>query len=149
MGDALTVALMEKREFKPEHFARFHPGGSLGRRLLSKVRDEMISSDLPLVKPNDSLIDILHCITSCKLGLALVIENEEIKSIITDGDLRRVVEKHQQRAFDLVADDFANPNPISIDIDSAVEHAFQLMDAKGVTSLVVYDNGQFAGIMRK
>lgn len=149
MGDALTVALMEKREFKPEHFARFHPGGSLGRRLLGKVRDEMITSNLPIVSADDRLIDVIHCISSCKLGLALVLQNDEVKSIITDGDLRRTIEKHEKNAFDLKASDLAKPNPISIQVDSAIEQAFQLMDDKGVTSLVVYDKDKFVGVMRK
>lgn len=149
MGDALTVALMEERSFQPEHFARFHPGGSLGRRLLSKVRDEMITKDLPIICQNEPLINVIHSISSGKLGLALVVEDENVISIITDGDLRRTIEHYEKNAFDLKAKDFAKLNPLSISVDTGVEQAYEFMDGKGVNALVVYDKDKFVGIFRK
>ncbi|MAF66722.1 MAG: arabinose-5-phosphate isomerase [Planctomycetes bacterium] len=149
MGDALTVALMEKREFQPEHFARFHPGGSLGRRLLSKVRDEMVSDNLPIISQDDSLISVIHTISSGKLGLALIIDGQSDVSIITDGDLRRTIEEHQKAAFDLRARDFAKVKPLSISADSGVEQAFEYMNEKGVSALIVYDKGNLVGILKK
>lgn len=149
MGDALTVALMEKRKFQPEHFARFHPGGSLGRRLLSKVRDEMVSDNLPIISQNDSLISVIHTISSGKLGLALIIDGDTDVSIITDGDLRRTIEEHQKAAFDLRARDFAKMKPFSISADSGVEQAFEYMNEKGVSALIVYDKGNLVGILKK
>ena len=103
MGDALTVALMDVRGFKPENFARFHPGGSLGRRLLSKVRDEMFSDNLPSVSSDTDFTSVIHKISSSHLGLTLVNLNNETLAIITDGDLRRAMESKGRDAFDLVA----------------------------------------------
>ncbi len=149
MGDALTVALMEKREFQPEHFARFHPGGSLGKRLLNKVKDEMVSESLPIVSQNDSLINVIHAISSGKLGLALIVENKSVISIITDGDLRRTIEKYQKNAFDLKAKDFAQVSPLSTTADTRVDDALQHMEVKGVNALVVYEKDKFVGIFKK
>lgn len=149
MGDALTVALMEKREFQPEHFARFHPGGSLGKRLLSKVKDEMVTESLPIISQDDSLINVIHTISSGKLGLALILEGQSVISIITDGDLRRTIEEHQKNAFDLKAKDFAKFQPISISADSGVEQAYSYMEQKGVGALVVYDKDKLVGIFKK
>lgn len=149
MGDALTVALMEKREFQPEHFARFHPGGSLGKRLLSKVKDLMVTQNLPIISQDDSLIDVIHTISSGKLGLALVVENDSVISIITDGDLRRTIERYEKSAFDLKAKDFAKLKPLSISEDTGVDQAFQFMDEKGVNALVVYNTDKLVGVIRK
>tara|TARA_R110001583_G_scaffold17482_2_gene70650 strand:+ start:13966 stop:14895 length:930 start_codon:yes stop_codon:yes gene_type:complete len=149
MGDALTVALMEERNFQPEHFARFHPGGSLGRRLLSKVRDEIISEDLPIVSPQELLITVIHSISSGKLGLALVMENDEIVSIITDGDLRRGIEQYGKSVFDLTAKDLAKLDPLTISADAGIQQAYELMEEKGVGALVVLDKGKFLGVFKK
>ncbi|MCK8137773.1 SIS domain-containing protein [Pseudoalteromonas sp. 2CM28B] len=149
MGDALTVALMEKRKFQPEHFARFHPGGSLGKRLLSKVKDVMVTQNLPIISQDDSLIDVIHTISSGKLGLALVVDNGSVISIITDGDLRRTIERYEKSAFDLKARDFAKLKPLSISEDTGVDQAFQFMDEKGVNALVVYNAGKLVGVIRK
>ncbi|CAH9061675.1 Arabinose 5-phosphate isomerase KpsF [Pseudoalteromonas haloplanktis] len=149
MGDALTVALMEKRKFQPEHFARFHPGGSLGKRLLSKVKDVMVTQNLPIISQDDSLIDVIHTISSGKLGLALVVYNGSVISIITDGDLRRTIERYEKSAFDLKARDFAKLKPLSISEDTGVDQAFQFMDEKGVNALVVYNAGKLVGVIRK
>jgi len=149
MGDALTVALMEKRNFQPEHFARFHPGGSLGRRLLSKVRDEMIADDLPIVSPQELLINVINSISSGKLGLALVMDHDEVVSIITDGDLRRAIEQYGRDVFDLVAKDIAKLNPLSVSLDSGIQQAYELMDEKGIGALIVQNKGKFAGVLKK
>jgi arabinose-5-phosphate isomerase len=149
MGDALTVALMEERDFQPEHFARFHPGGSLGRRLLSKVKDEMVTNDLPIVQPEDTLNNVIHSITSGGLGLALVIDENKLPSIITDGDLRRAIEKYGKNIFDLSAMDIAKTDPLSISLDSGIQQAYELMEQKGISSLVVKNIGKFVGILKK
>ncbi|WP_257839913.1 KpsF/GutQ family sugar-phosphate isomerase, partial [Campylobacter jejuni] len=91
MGDALAAALMKVRNFKPDDFALFHPGGSLGRRLLTKVKDLMVSSNLPIVHPDTEFNDLVDVMTSGKLGLCVVLENEKLVGIITDGDLRRAL----------------------------------------------------------
>ncbi|MGM9095997.1 SIS domain-containing protein, partial [Campylobacter jejuni] len=85
MGDALAAALMKVRNFKPDDFALFHPGGSLGRKLLTKVKDLMVSSNLPIVHPDTEFNDLVDVMTSGKLGLCVVLENEKLVGIITDG----------------------------------------------------------------
>ena len=92
MGDALAVTLMKARDFKPENFARFHPGGSLGRRLLSRVEDEMVSTDLPFVTVNSSLLDVIQTMSVGRLGLA-IIKDVDGYAMITDGDVRRLIEQ--------------------------------------------------------
>lgn len=89
MGDALAIALMEKRDFQPEDFAATHPGGALGKRLLSTVSDYMVSENLPFVSPDDSMQDVIVSMTQGRLGMALVGTPDHLEGIITDGDLRR------------------------------------------------------------
>ncbi|TVU75460.1 KpsF/GutQ family sugar-phosphate isomerase [Vibrio tasmaniensis] len=149
MGDALTVALMDVRGFKPENFARFHPGGSLGRRLLSKVRDEMFSDNLPCVSSNADFTSIIHKISSSHLGLTLVNLNNETLAIITDGDLRRAMESKGRDAFDLVAKDVASINPASISPELNIQEAYEVMESKGITSLIVQENNSVVGILKK
>ena len=149
MGDALTVALMEKRDFKPENFARFHPGGSLGRRLLSKVKDEMITDELPLVGAEDTVLQVINVISSGKLGIALVKVENEVNAIITDGDLRRAMEKNGKDVFDLKAIDIAVVNPLCISSEVKIQTAYEMMDEKGVSALLVKDGIDLIGILKK
>lgn len=149
LGDALTVALMDKRDFQPENFARFHPGGNLGRRLLSKVHDEMIISSLPIVDINDSLVDVINTISSGKLGLTLVSENKVINGVITDGDLRRAIEVNMRNSFDLKAKDIASFSPITIDESASLVISDELMSRLSVTSLLVTKNNNVIGIVKK
>lgn len=149
MGDALTVALMNVRSFKPENFARFHPGGSLGRRLLSKVRDEMFSDNLPIVPSDADFTSIIHKISSSHLGLTLVNFNNETFGIITDGDLRRAMESKGRDAFDLRAKDISSTNPASISPDLNIQEAYEVMESKGITSLLVKENNSTVGVLKK
>ncbi len=99
MGDALAVALMKQRSFKDKDFAQFHPGGSLGRRLLTKVENVMKKEDLPICSQNSCIKEIVHKITDGKSGLVVVVENNIIKGIITDGDIRRAMEQKEKDFF--------------------------------------------------
>lgn len=149
MGDALAVALMDARKFKPEDFARFHPGGALGRKLLAKVEHKMKNKDLPIVSAESSFIEIIHTITRGRLGLALVNENGETKGIITDGDVRRVMEKYAKDAWDLKAHDFMTHNPKTISIDTSLHEAEELLKKLKITSLVVVnEEGITAGVIQ-
>lgn len=147
MGDALTVALMEERNFKPENFARFHPGGSLGRRLLGKVRDEMISKELPTVLADTPLQEVIHVISSGKLGLAVIVGNNN--AIITDGDLRRAMELKGKDVFDLRAMDIATYSPLTTSPEVSTQAAFEIMDDKGINALLVLENQKFVGVLKK
>ncbi|ELV8684353.1 KpsF/GutQ family sugar-phosphate isomerase [Vibrio fluvialis] len=148
MGDALTVALMEERNFKPESFARFHPGGSLGRRLLGKVRDEMVSEQLPIVQSTAAFYEVINVISSGKLGVAVIIDAPEV-AIITDGDLRRAMESYGKDVFDLLATNIATFNPITISPESSIQSAYQLMDEKKVNILLVSENSKLIGVLKK
>lgn len=149
MGDALTVALMDVREFQPENFARFHPGGSLGRRLLSKVQDEMFSDNIPSVASDADFTSIIHKISSSHLGLTLVNLKDDSLAIITDGDLRRAMESKERDAFDLVAKDIASINPASISPTANIQKAYEIMESKGITSLIVVESNSVVGILKK
>ncbi|GAA0366595.1 KpsF/GutQ family sugar-phosphate isomerase [Bowmanella denitrificans] len=148
MGDALAVTLMKARDFKPEEFARFHPGGSLGRRLLARVQDEMIKDHLPLVKTSASFADIVDAISGGQQGIAIV-EADKGYGIITDGDIRRGFTRYKKDVFDLTAAQMMTLNPKSIDINAKMAEAFALMEKNRITSLLVLDNGKLAGIVKK
>jgi len=148
MGDALAIALLEKRGFKEEDFAQFHPGGTLGRRLLLKVRDLMQQGDaLPRVAPGASAREAILEMTSKKLGMTTVSDPEgRLLGIITDGDLRRVLE----RGIDLAqarAGDLASKNPKTIGPDALAARAVQIMESYSITSLVVVDKGRMVGVI--
>ncbi|WP_051117516.1 KpsF/GutQ family sugar-phosphate isomerase, partial [Vibrio campbellii] len=147
MGDALTVALMDARGFSPESFARFHPGGSLGRRLLSKVRDEMHST-LPIIEPNAAFTNVITAITEGALGLVLL-KMPESWEIITDGDVRRAMESKGKDVFDLKASDISSKQPAVVSANANIQLAFELMEQKRITSLLVEDDGQIVGILKK
>jgi len=149
MGDALTVALMEARNFKAEHFARFHPGGSLGRRLLGKVRDDMLPIDKLIISSSSLLPEVIQAISEGGLGLVLSLSNGVAKTIITDGDLRRAIEKYGKDVFDLKAENFSSSNPLVISSDTSIQTAYDLMDEKGVNTLIVSENGKAIGVLKK
>lgn len=146
MGDALVVTLMSIKKFKPEDFAFRHPGGSLGRKLLTKVKD-LMKTDYPIISPTTQVKEIIHKITKGKLGLVLVIENDSIKGIITDGDLRRALNKHSEEIFKLSAKDIMTTNPICIGPDNKISEAEDIMRLKQINALVVKENNIVIGIL--
>ena len=149
MGDALAVTLMKVRGFQPENFARFHPGGSLGRRLLGKVEDEMISKELPFVKGVDKFLDVIQVMTKGQQGLAIV-QCPDHLGIITDGDIRRGVEKFNDSLFEVSAKDLMSSNPISISMGTRIEDALILMSEKAITSILVRNGDEvIVGIFKK
>lgn len=137
IGDALAVALMEERKFQPEDFARFHPGGSLGRKLLSKVEDFMISENLPIVQTNSSLNEIISKISQGRLGLTLVNNGSETVGVITDGDLRRLLNQQKRNSWDAMAQDMMSKYPISVNEGTALNIAEEILREKKITSLLV------------
>ena len=149
MGDALAVTLMKVRGFQPENFARFHPGGSLGRRLLGKVEDEMTSKELPFVKGADKFLDLIQVMTKGKQGLAIV-QCPDHLGIITDGDIRRGVERFNNTLFEVSAKDLMSSNPISIPMGTRIEDALILMSEKAITSILVRNGDDIiVGIFKK
>ncbi len=145
MGDAIAVALMRARGFKPEDFALFHPGGSLGRKLLTRVKDIMVSENLPIVAPNSSFKTLVAEMTSKKLGMCLVCEDTELLGIITDGDLRRALnaDKFNARACEIMTE-----NPKTIDLNTMATEAEALMLKYQIKELIVMDRGHCAGVVQ-
>jgi arabinose-5-phosphate isomerase len=148
MGDALAVTLMEARDFRPESFARFHPGGSLGRRLLRMVEDEMVSDALPFVDDTARVMEVLSVMTKSNLGIAIVRVGEG-HGLVTDGDIRRVIEVHGQDAFSKSASEFMSRNPVTTRIGTRVEDALALLERHNITSLLVVDHAGIVGVFKK
>lgn len=148
MGDALAVTLMQARGFKQENFARFHPGGFLGRRLLARVEDEMVRDNLPLVSPQADIIAVIQAMSRGRLGIAIV-DHEKGYGIITDGDIRRAVEKYGESLFKYSALDLMSPNAQQIAKSTRVEDALTLMDKKAITTLLVVDQSKLCGVFKK
>lgn len=148
MGDALAVALMKLRNFKDKDFAQFHPGGSLGKRLLTTVENIMIKDSLPLNKQEDKLIDVMHQMTSSGLGLSIICEDKKVVGLITDGDLRKAMEKEQSNFFTLKASDIMTKNPKKIDKNIKLVEAQSMMEKAQVNSLIVTNtSGELLGII--
>ncbi|WP_321324765.1 KpsF/GutQ family sugar-phosphate isomerase [Thiomicrorhabdus sp.] len=145
MGDALAVALMEARNFQPHEFARFHPGGSLGRKLLTRVKHEMTSKNLPMVTANSSVQEVIHTMNEGRLGLCIV---DNGKGIITDGDLRRHMETNSANFMQLTAQDLMGLNPKTIDAEARLNEAEEMMNENKITSLLVTENGKVAGVIQ-
>ncbi|MFY0745653.1 KpsF/GutQ family sugar-phosphate isomerase [Campylobacter sp. LH-2024] len=148
MGDALAAVLMKKKNFKPDDFALFHPGGSLGRKLLTKVKDLMVSRNLPIVHPQTEFNDLVNVMTSGKLGLCIVLENENLVGIITDGDLRRALKTNDKPRFDFKAKEIMSNNPKVIDADAMASEAEELMLKHKIKEIVVGKDGKVVGIIQ-
>jgi len=144
MGDALAVALMEKRGFKAEDFAMLHPGGALGRRLLLRVEDAMHVGDaIPRVRPATPMKDVILEMTSKKLGCTTVCGADgRLAGIVTDGDLRRLLQKKPDHAFALTAADIMTAKPKTIARDALAAKAVQVMEEHSILVLVVIDRKQ-------
>lgn len=136
LGDALAVCLIRARDFKPSDFAQFHPGGMLGRRLLSRVADTMITENLPLINPEESVREAIFCMTSGRLGLAIIVENDRLLGILTDGDLRRALIM-DPTMLDKRVRDFMTPVPVTISADAMVSDAEVLMRRYKIRALIV------------
>ncbi|EMV8440306.1 KpsF/GutQ family sugar-phosphate isomerase [Campylobacter jejuni] len=147
MGDALAAALMKVRNFKPDDFALFHPGGSLGRKLLTKVKDLMVSSNLPIVHPDTEFNDLVDVMTSGKLGLCVVLENEKLVGIITDGDLRRALKASDKPRFDFKAKEIMSINPKVVDADAMASEAEGIMLKHKIKEIIVGKEEKVVGII--
>jgi arabinose-5-phosphate isomerase len=146
LGDALAICVLECRGFTAEDFARFHPGGSLGKKMYLRVSDVYVKNESPLVSPNDDLRRVIVEISAKRLGATAVIENQKLIGIITDGDLRRMLMK--TTAFETVkARDIMTPDPKSISADELVVDALQLMRQYNITQLPVMEAGIYKGVI--
>ncbi len=148
MGDALAIALMKERDFQDTDFAQFHPGGSLGRRLLTRVEDVMRKNNLPKVTKNTSTKELIQVISTARLGLAVVMENEKIVGIVTDGDIRRSMESLEEKFFKLSAEELMSKNPKTIDKREKLTMVQKVMTDLKVNSLLVTDKNSFVGVVQ-
>jgi arabinose-5-phosphate isomerase len=148
LGDALAVTLSEKRGFKEEDFANLHPGGKLGKRL-ARVESLMHSGDaLPRVSPKTKMPDVIYEMSRKKLGVTAVVEGERLVGIVSDGDLRRLLEKRGKDVLDLTAGECMTKNPRTIAGGEFAATALALMEEKKITSLMVVDGrGKLDGIV--
>ena len=147
IGDALAVALIKARDFQPQDFARFHPGGSLGRRLLTRVKDVMQKDRLPFVNVSAAVNDVILTMTETRSGMALVMDGNKLAGIITDGDLRRYMTNHET-LHGLKAGDLMSANPVCISQDVKMLEAEKVMKGKQVKCLIATDdNGSVVGLI--
>ena len=148
LGDALAVTLSERRGFKEEDFANLHPGGKLGKRL-ARVESLMHSGDaLPCVSPSTRMPDVIYEMSRKKLGVTAVIEGERLVGIISDGDLRRLLEKRGKDVMDMSAEEAMSRTPKTVSADQFAASAIAIMEEKKITSLMVVDDeGRLKGIV--
>ena len=148
MGDALAVALMEVRDFKPRDFAQFHPGGELGKRLLTTARDVMKTDDLPIIPAEMHLGEAIIHVSKGKLGLGVSLLDEKVQGLITDGDIRRAMERWQSEFFDKTVGDIMTRTPKCVSPDTKVTEIQKIMNRHKVhTVLVIDQEGHLLGIV--
>lgn len=147
MGDALAVCLLKMRGFSPEDFAKYHPGGSLGKRLYLTVDDVFDKNLRPWVNPDETIQNTIINISQNRLGATVVLDAEEkLMGIITDGDVRRMVEKGSPLG-DLRAKDIMSRNPKVVEKGELAVNAFSIMEKNKITSVIVLDEGKYAGLI--
>ncbi len=146
MGDLLAVCLLECRNFSNEDFARYHPGGSLGKRLYLKVGDLYVNNEKPAVSSEASVREVIIEITKNRLGAVTVVDNDVISGIVTDGDIRRMMEKYETLQG-LKARDIMSKTPRRIESAELAVNALDLMRSNSITQLIVADDGVYKGII--
>lgn len=139
MGDALAIALIEKRNFQPRDFAQFHPGGELGKRLLTTAQDVMFKEDLPVLPPEMHLGEAIILVSKGKLGLGIAMVDGKIEGLITDGDIRRAMEKWQAEFFDRTVSDIMTRTPKTVKADTKITEIQRIMNKYKVHSVLVVD----------
>ena len=141
MGDALAICLLELKEFSSADFAKYHPGGALGKRLYLRVSDLIVNNELPQVSQNESIVKVIVEISEKRLGVTAVVENSKIIGIITDGDIRRMLTKSTEINH-LTAKDIMSKNPKTIQEDAMAIEALERMETNSITQILVtnHDN---------
>ncbi len=148
MGDAIACALIEARNFQPMDFAQFHPGGSLGKRLLSRVKDFMVSKNLPVVTLEQKISDTIIEISKTKQGIAVAVEGGKIAGVVTDGDVRRAMQNNKEHFFDLTVKDIMSTTPKTISETAKLQEAGDVMRQYNIHSLVVVnESNELVGII--
>ena len=146
IGDALAICLLELRGFSSKDFAKYHPGGSLGKKLYLRVHDLSSVNQKPLVNPDTNIGQVIVEITEKLLGVTAVLEKDKIVGIVTDGDLRRMLTKVTDFSG-LTAKDIMTKNPKRIDVDAMAVDAMEMMEHHGISQLLVEEKGKYAGVV--
>jgi len=147
LGDALACALVEANHFQPTDFARLHPGGDLGRKLLAKVEDVMFTENLPFVRPDMPLSEAIEIVTKGTLGIGIVIDKEALVGIITDGDIRRAMMRLGQSFFATQVEAIMSKNPKTISKDAKIVEAGETMNHHSIHTLIVLDEDKVCGVI--
>ena len=148
MGDALAIALMQRRNFQPQDFAHFHPGGELGKRLLTTAQDVMRSNDMPILSPQTSLGEAIMIVSEGKLGLGVAQEEGKIVGLITDGDIRRAIERWKAELFNHVVSDIMTRTPKKVSPDTKITEIQRVMQKYKIHSvLVVNEENELLGVV--
>jgi len=140
MGDALAVALMKRRNFQPHDFAMFHPGGELGKRLLTTAQDVMLTERLPLLTADMHLGEAIIHVSKGKLGLGVAVDGDRVAGLITDGDIRRAMERWQAEFFDRTVGDVMTRQPKTVRVDTKISEIQQLMNQYKIHNVLVTDD---------
>jgi len=146
IGDALAVCLLEMKDFTSDDFAKYHPGGTLGKRLYLRVSDLVQNNEIPAVTVDDTITDVIIEMTEKRLGTTAVIKNNAIAGIITDGDIRRML-KNNVSIAELKAEDIMSKNPKTIGYNAMAIKALELMENNNISQLLVTENGLYKGVV--
>jgi len=146
MGDALAICLLELRGFSSADFAKYHPGGALGKKLYLRVADIVVNNQKPQVDVNSNVKEVIVEISEKMLGVTAVIENDKVVGVVTDGDIRRMLSKYDN-INGLTAKDIMTSNPKSVEVDTLAVNALKLLQEKGISQLLAFDNGAYAGVV--
>ncbi|SFS34957.1 KpsF/GutQ family sugar-phosphate isomerase [Lutibacter maritimus] len=146
IGDALAVCLLDMNHFSNEDFAKYHPGGALGKKLYLRVSDLISKNEVPMVTPLTLIKDVIIEISKKRLGTTAVLENNALVGIITDGDLRRML-KDNSDISNLVAKDIMSLNPKTISVDAMAIEALETMENNNITQILAVDNTQYVGVV--
>jgi arabinose-5-phosphate isomerase len=146
MGDALAICLLHLNNFSSQDFAKYHPGGALGKKLYLRVSDLIGKHEMPQVAPNTPIKDVIIEISKKRLGTTAVIENNKIVGIITDGDLRRML-KDSPDIGKLVAADIMSKNPKTVKVDAMAIEAMETMENNKISQILVEDNSVYVGVV--
>ena len=146
LGDALAVCLLNLKDFSSKDFAKYHPGGALGKRLYLRVDDMVVNNEAPKVAGDASIKDVIVEISEKRLGTTAVVDNDKIIGIITDGDLRRMLAKNSDFSH-LKAKDIMSLNPIQVDSETMAAHALDIMQKHDITQILVSENDEYKGVI--
>ncbi|MFD2101087.1 KpsF/GutQ family sugar-phosphate isomerase [Flagellimonas iocasae] len=146
IGDALAICLLELRGFSSSDFAKYHPGGSLGKKLYLRVADIVVNNQKPQVDINTSVKEVIVEISEKMLGVTAVINEGKVVGVVTDGDIRRMLSKYDNISG-LTAQDIMTSNPKTVDVDTLAVKALKKLQESGISQLLAFENGNYAGVV--